>query len=252
MINREGTAKLNTTIITTVKTSFILCIILLCTASGIAYDITWNYHSRTTWGDGVKPDGDEYGNTNVWSYLKAPVGSSNSTLYSGELLWMTGTVAGSIWALGPNYPAGGTDWFMVSQHGTHPSAAFDPVIAFIAPLAGIYDISVTGTATNGEAHPNSDGQMFYLQKGSSILSSASNPSSGTTTVSASDVALNAGESLYFRLNMKTIDWFDSVALNSFTVTGTFPDPPAAVPEPSTILIFGTSLIALLKRRLFSR
>jgi hypothetical protein len=57
------------------------------------------------------------------------------------------------------------------------------------------------------------------------------------------ISLDAGQSLFFRINDLGSSLFDSTGLSIQIVDGVV----AAVPEPSTLLLLGTGLIALIVR-----
>ncbi|MDX9702119.1 MAG: PEP-CTERM sorting domain-containing protein [Candidatus Auribacterota bacterium] len=205
-----------------------------------ASEITWNFSQKTTWGDGVQPDGDIYGNTDVWYYKYAPLNSTNYTQYQLMPYWVTSVSAWSFVQI----PGASVDnnWLTVFSNQIAPGNLNDAVIEFKAPYTGLYDIYAQLYNWNGQAHQYSDGQNFYIQKMGTILDSVYNPVGGTSSLSKQDVALTAGESIFLRVNMNLYTYYDSIIIQQFSITGTFPDPevppdPESIPEPLSVILF---------------
>ncbi|RJP62052.1 MAG: PEP-CTERM sorting domain-containing protein [Candidatus Auribacter fodinae] len=221
-----------------------ICVLLIYAAGVSAYELTWDYLARTTWGDGFRPDGDSYGNTAVWDYKYTPLNSTSYALYQALSNWYEPY---GMWSYLP-VPgvAADNNWLVVAVNTAHPGNLNDLAIQFIAPMDGVYDVSVQLYNWNGENLNGADGQDFYLQKMSSILDTETNPVHGTSVLSAQDVSLLAGESLFLRINMKANSHYDSISVQQFVVTGTFPDP-VVVPEPASVLLMLAGLSVLIRR-----
>jgi len=226
-----------------IKKITIFCITIMFFFVSNSYSITytWKFSEKQGFGDGTMPDGDNYGNTNVWYYQYTTAGNTNPSQFYNLPLYLTISNGGyNAWHK-TTYPE--HDFYCYITAGDlAPGPNFDPVIRFVSP----YDITVSFTAqlTHWSTGGSSDGQVFSVMKNANVLSTKTNPFGGTTTFNIENITLNQGDSLYFITN-KNNNWgWDGVTIDNFSISGFLPDP---VPEPSTVILFGLSVFNLIRK-----
>ncbi|NUM33479.1 MAG: PEP-CTERM sorting domain-containing protein [Candidatus Brocadiae bacterium] len=184
-----------------------------------ANSIAWNFFQRSNPNDSVMPDGDEYGNPNVWWFKYGPAGVSDPSQYQ-LMTWNSGK-----WDYPEGTPVHYPD-YSLGSNTMHPSQYQDAVIQFKSPVSGIFNIQME--LSRYYSLSQGDGFNVYVQKNNTILWSGFNGGS----VNLSNVVLNQNDSIYLRLNNggSNNEGYDRMNVTTFLLTG-------VVPEPSSLLLF---------------
>ena len=212
-------------------------VIMLFSVMSNSYAATvWNFYDRTGWGDENYSDGDEYGNEDVWYYKYGPSNSADPSTY--EILTSDQAFGYTGWVIAPStYPSVLYRWGYVE---IHPEGTLDVMIEFVSPVDAIFDINIAchldGQTVNGT---NS-----ILQYNDQVLMTIDNGGN----LSATNIAVSAGDSIFFRVYSKGNRHYDITYIDSFTLSATqFLDN--AVPEPMSILLLSGAIIGLIQRKI---
>ncbi len=195
--------------------------------------ITWDYSTRSGWGDADMNDG-QHG---VWNYMYTTSNNANHTAFTNLGYWENNS-----WKIYEGARPSGlperNDWYTGLQFLLlHPGQNYDVIISFTAPFEGTYSLSLQALSyNNGET---ANGQYFYIQKNSDILDSAYNANLDSKTFNLSSIDLMPGDSLFFRVNangtQENSNYFDGISIISFVITADIGDEPVIIPEPLTII-----------------
>lgn len=219
--------------------TLILPLIILNTAYSSSI---WKYSERTGWGDGNMPDGDKYGNTNIWKYLYTTKGASfNPSTYSNMPYFLQLPDfynGGRGWHLSSNMQADERYCFVGhywsdSTEVISPSFNYDAIIQFRVPYTGLFSVhlEILNSWSN-------DGVNIYLQKNSTVLSSSL--LNGQKIVDTT-LNLNSGDLILLRINSVNNGWADITTINDFTVS-------EIIPEPATLFLIGLSALTVCCRK----
>jgi hypothetical protein len=219
----------------------LLCVIFFAqpfSASCATY--TWKLIEATTFGDGIMPDGDNYGNSSVWYYQYTNAGGSfNPDTYKDLPHW----IDPYNWRLalsGPDY------YCLVRNIGILASNSHDAILKFVAPMEGNYKIDITLRNID----QGSNGQLIYLTKNDQILYTRNNPDLGTQTFDTT-IYLNQGDSICLRVNSINQSSYDYLVIDQYQLSMTTSIPePSSIPEPLSMvsLFISVSFLATKKFR----
>ncbi len=211
----------------------------------------WNFRNRTDdgltapWGEDHRVYDDEYGNSDVWHFIYGPEDDSNPANYQTNL------TDGGFVAFSWNTPYGNRYNNAFFQYGTSVEVVnqeYDMILAFVSPVQGVFDVFVEAT----EHSSSSDGQIIYLQKNATVLTSnlfTANEHEQFTY----QVELEVGDILYFRFNENVNEnssW-DHLYLNNLTITEFETEEPAgdAIPEPTSMVLLGLGVAGLIRKKI---
>ena len=216
---------------------FFIFFIFFFLLSGTSFSATylWDFSERTNWGN-TMPDGDIYGNTDVWYYqYKSAGGSFVSSTYNNLPYWYN-----SGWRLSKN-TSDNNYWCSVAYSNTViiGSNNYDSIIKFVVQISGEYDIYIKLKDVN----PGGDGEKFYLAKNDTILEQTTNTADGTRIFSRTEF-LNADDAIYLRVNSLGWSSQDNVEIQEFWLQ----TEVAPIPEPGSLILLASGVIAILKRR----
>ena len=227
---------------------FKICIllgVLYCAVTCSVSANTWNYFDVQGFGDGTMPDGDIYGNTDVWSYLYNSTGNLNPEFFQQIPYYLTRDSAEGYdaWHLGVK--TGPWQLFECYIGALHvaPSYQNDVFIAFKSPIAMTVDVSIS--LTNWSYDPpnsQSNGQYFYLMHNDSVLAGKYNPAGGTTAFSINDLELKEDDYIYFGIQAYANNQgWDGVRINELTIR--------SIPEPASVILMLISICPVLMKPL---
>ncbi len=154
------------------------------------------------------------------------------------VMWGNPTVSkGSL-----SVPTGGS-WVSLDPSGTYSNSGSpeDAVLAYLVPETEYYQLSGTFWQPAG----STNGIDVYIKKGDAILWSSHLNSGESNNYDIAKTLFNAGDTIYFGVDAHNYGGFSECNDWGKLQGKMFREPaPAPVPEPATMLLFGTGLAGL--------
>ena len=224
--------------------TFVLSVCLLCISSVSYANKVWDYDERQGWGDGSMPDGDVYGNSDVWRYqyvVKTDT-TYNPSNYTNMPVW------DDLWYGLYGWTAQDpTIWCLVRQDNyMHADWMNSSIILFTVQEEGFYDVYInvySNTDGNGDGY--ADGHYITFQHNSNADTRFNNPL-GVQVYEQNNYWLDQGDIIAIRLDSYELTNHDSIVVSEFTLEKIEPE---VVPEPLSIFLLACGLSLLrLKRK----